>query len=302
MKPYKFNFSSDPSFNTVTGLSNTTFNPTVTVENRMATEAQIQELYRDIVAAEQRRDYCCRDIIVWETHTQIVRLNNNTMLNTSDTKDSYFSFSSGGVVVSTFEENVNIGTMRRGLAYTVTFPVKWDNDLYFAYTPMRTGENSIPYESSSNSDFSNHNLYAHTQVEYRYAEDKTYLNNKATQITNANRVLFFENPSNTPSTSSGMQSNQASNKYQYSYDNLTRARIARNWNNFTIDIKDDGTVTIRDNRRNTNFNIIYFYTQYTLNRCANGTLLSDAASARLALWNQNHPNNQFVMGENIFVP
>lgn len=45
----------------------------------MATEQQIAEIYGRIANLSSRIDYCCRDMIEWETHVQIVRLNNNNV-------------------------------------------------------------------------------------------------------------------------------------------------------------------------------------------------------------------------------
>ena len=47
------------------------------------------------------------------------------------------------------------------------------------------------------------------------------------------------------------------------------------WGSFVYDIKDDGTVTITDHRRNSNFNIIRFYTQWILRRTANNQIIPD---------------------------
>ena len=138
MKRYKLSLSSNPSFNTVTGLTNTTFDPVNYVENRMATEQQISDLYNRIVGEEKRRDECCRDIIVWEAHVQIVRMNTSNI-------DSSNILVGGGAVISNFDENVSVGTMRRGLSYTVTFPVKWDDNLYVKRNVTATGVSNCTY-------------------------------------------------------------------------------------------------------------------------------------------------------------
>ena len=77
----------------------------------MATEDQVLELENRYVALEARRDYCCRDMVIWKTYTRVV--------------------SSTGMVVSNFNENVNTGIARRGYPYTVTFTPKWDASMYY---------------------------------------------------------------------------------------------------------------------------------------------------------------------------
>lgn len=82
----------------------------------MATEAQIQELERRYTEVEARRNYCCRDIVVWKTYTRII--------------------SPDGIVVSNFIDNVVVGTARRGMPFTVTFSPKWDGTTYEDYRSM----------------------------------------------------------------------------------------------------------------------------------------------------------------------
>lgn len=79
----------------------------------MATEAQIQELERRYTDVEARRNYCCRDIVVWKTYTRIV--------------------SPDGIIVSPFIDNVVVGTARRGMPFTITFTPKWDGTIYEDY-------------------------------------------------------------------------------------------------------------------------------------------------------------------------
>lgn len=247
MKRSKLNFSSNPSFNTVTGLSNTTFSPTTTVENRMATEAQIQELYRDIVAAEQRRDYCCRDIIAWETHVQVVRMNTLNIGSSS-------ILLGGGTVISDFSENISIGTMRRGLSYTVIFPLKWDNNLYVKRnTAASSNNNCFQYGSA--------NFYG-LNVNYRLVEENS-IDVANCQATSTNYARFWYG------VGVGI-SDQVNNNVQGHIINPDN-----NWGSFVHDIKDDGTVTITDHRRNTNFNIIRFYTQWILRRTADNQMIPD---------------------------
>ena len=206
----------------------------------MATEQQISELYQDIVAAEKQRDYCCRDIIVWETHTQIVRMNTNAI-------NDYGILYSGGVVVSDFDMNVNIGVMRRGLDYTVTFPIKWNSELY-----VRRNRESAPQNScgiSSNQDNA-------TILSYRMIEDDSIqvCNAQSTATNSARFWLVYPNPG---------------------YKTGIPVNPDNDWGSFVHDVKDDGTVTITDHRRNTNFNIIRFYTQWILRRCADGSIIPD---------------------------
>lgn len=113
MKRFKLSLSDNPTFNNVLDLTNTTFNPDNIVEGRMATEAQIQELERRYTDVEARRNYCCRDIVVWKTYTRIV--------------------SPDGIVVSPFIDNVVVGTARRGMPFTITFSPKWDGTVYEDY-------------------------------------------------------------------------------------------------------------------------------------------------------------------------
>lgn len=126
MKQFTPTFSENPSFDTVNDLTNTTFNPDQIVEGRMATEAQIQELERRYTEVEARRNYCCRDIVVWKTYTRIV--------------------SPDGIVVSNFIENVEVGTARRGMPFTVTFTPKFDANTFVDYrsTHFKTGGQSVP--------------------------------------------------------------------------------------------------------------------------------------------------------------
>ena len=261
MKRYKLSLSSNPSFNTVTGLTNTTFDSINYVENRMATEQQISDLYNRIVEQERRRDECCRDIIVWEAHTQIVRLNNN---NISTAQGNYFN--SPGVVISTWDENVSTGTMRRGLAYSIEFPIKWDDSLYYPVTPERAYDSTICSVINNYSNSSQVSCH-HKTVQFRWLEDSDniYGPNRCTTSSN-NRSDFFAG------NGASVTAQGAVRNYGYLVNSC------RNWGSFTLDVKNDGTITIRDNRRNTNYNIIRFYTQLTLNRCANGSLLSDKES------------------------
>lgn len=115
---YKIDFSQNPTFDTVEGLSNITFNPDQIVEGRMATEDQIAELERRYTEVEARRNECCRDIVVWKSFTRIV--------------------SPDGIVISPFVDNYMVGTARRGMPFTVTFSPAWKADLYEDYRSYPT--------------------------------------------------------------------------------------------------------------------------------------------------------------------
>lgn len=59
MKEFGMDFNKNPEFNTVTGLTNTTFDPNNVVSNRGATEGQIKTLHDDIGELETRIEGCC---------------------------------------------------------------------------------------------------------------------------------------------------------------------------------------------------------------------------------------------------
>lgn len=111
MKRFKLALSDNPVFETITGLTNTTFDSNNIVGGRMATEAQIKALWEDINVLEQRVDYCCRDIVVWKTYTRIIA------------EDS-------GIVISDWLENAVMGTTRRGVPFTVEFSPTHDSSKY----------------------------------------------------------------------------------------------------------------------------------------------------------------------------
>ena len=246
MKKFNLDFVLDPSFNSVTKLTNITFNPTNYVENRMATEQQISELYNRIVENEIRRDYCCRDIIVWEAHTQIVRMNTFNL-------DGSNILRGGGAVISDFNENISIGTMRRGLSYTVTFPIKWDSNLFTARNVgVTTGTNCL--SAGPSTDF--------TLVSYRIIEENSIAVGDC-QSTSLNYARFWYSIN----TQISDNLNNDVNGHRINPNN--------NWGSFVHDIKDDGTVTITDHRRNTNFNVIRFYTQWILRRTADNQTIPD---------------------------
>lgn len=261
MPKYNIDFSDNPSFNTVLGLSNTTFNPNNIVSGRMVTEQQLQDTWQRIYDDEQLIDRCCRDIILWEAHVQVVRLNTDILTGTSPNK----YYSSGGVVVSDFDENVTVGIMRRGMKYTITFPLKWDRNTYVTHTAevdTSTGCNPLRYTND---------LQKYSQVvQYRYVEGQNKIEvSNCTSSTN-NRANFIKGQNGDTQTGTARVVGGG-----ILINGSVDSDLSQNWGSFTLDIKDDGTVNLTDNRRNTNFDIIKFYTQWTLRRCSDGTMLSD---------------------------
>lgn len=101
---YNLSISKNPQFQTVTGLTNQTFNRNNIVSGQMATEAQIQQLWQDIIRLEERIDYCCRDIVFWDVQVRI--------------RDKF------GNIITDFLENRSTGIARRGKNFTMTFPIK----------------------------------------------------------------------------------------------------------------------------------------------------------------------------------
>ena len=264
MPKYNIDFDDNPKFNTVLGLSNTTFDPNNIVSGRMVTEQQLQALWQRIYDDEQIIDRCCRDIILWEAHVQIVRLNTNTL-------DPNLGFpNAGGVVVSPFMDNVTVGIARRGLPFTVTFPLKWSNSLYTKFTP----------ESDSNYVYRSPVLYQSPNeiwskfVQYRYIfnwDNEGDLGFFECQGGPYTRCGFFNGRNEGTGPDGHRGSSIAGGRMVNTIDgngNIT-------WYSFIHDIADDGTVTIRDNRRRTDFEIVKFYTQWCLKRCSDDTILPD---------------------------
>lgn len=247
MKRYKLSLNSNPSFSTVTGLTNTTFNISSYLENRMATEEQISQLYNRIVEEETRRDQCCRDIIIWEAHVQVVRMN------TLDLTD-YNNLRGGGEVISSFDENVSVGTMRRGLPYTITFPLKWDNSTYVPRDVVASSQNNCGNSLSSTT--SSIKLYTN----YRIIQDNSIVVSNCTATTNTVKGFWYV----------GQLLSSTNNNQAGHYINSNNV-----WDNFVHQMANDGTVTIKDLRRNTNFNIIRYYTQWILRQTANGQIIPD---------------------------
>ena len=124
----------------------------------MATEDQIAQLYRDIVRNEKRRDECCRDIFVWEARVQVVRMN------TFRLNSTFGYLEGGGVVISSFDDNVNVGIGRRGLPYTVTFPLTWNDGTYVKRNAASSGTSGCGHADGNGT-------YSWVNVFYRYMED-----------------------------------------------------------------------------------------------------------------------------------
>lgn len=101
---YSLSISKNPQFQTVTGLTNQVFDRNNIVSGQMATEAQIQQLWQDIITLEQRIDYCCRDIVYWDIQVRI--------------RDKY------GNIITDYLDNRTTGIARRGKNFTMTFPLK----------------------------------------------------------------------------------------------------------------------------------------------------------------------------------
>lgn len=247
MKKFDSDLTVNPSFNSVTELTNISFNPNNYLENRMATEAQIFQLYQDIVAAEQRQDYCCRDIIIWEASVQVVRLN------TLDINPSNNTLRGGGEVISSFDENKNVGTMRRGLKYTITFPLKWDNSLYVKRDVSSSSTSCALYTGGTGVEFVN--------VHYRIVEDNSIVVSDCTATSTTYKAFWR----------AGGDSLRVKNDSTLGHI-LNRENV---WDNFIHQVASDGTVTIKDLRMNTNFNIIRYYTQWILRQTADGQTIPD---------------------------
>lgn len=245
---YEIDFSPDPTFNSVIGLSNTTFDISNVRSGHMATEDQISQLYADIVRNEKRFDECCRDIIIWEARTQVVRMNKYEF-------NSNYGLMGGGAVISTFEDNVSVGTARKGLPYTVKFPLPWSNSLYVSRSRWTARANSCGVTTQRyNTDYI---------TEYRIIED--------------NSIAVGDCPSNSTNFSRfWLEAVQIA--YLPNVNNNSNGHIINpnnEWGSFLYNVEGEGTVTITDTRRNTNYNIIRFYTQWIMRNCANGDVIPD---------------------------
>lgn len=110
--------SKHPVFESITGLTNTTFDPDNYQEDRMATEAQIAQIERAIGDLQARKEHCCREIVTWRSYVRVIA---------QDT----------GIVVSDWLDNMQVGSARRGEQFTVEFALPLDGNRF-------VGETSIP--------------------------------------------------------------------------------------------------------------------------------------------------------------
>ena len=120
---YEIDFSDDPVFETVTGLTNTTFNINNVVENRMATEGQLLDIANRINDLQNRINYCCNDIVTWKTYVRVIAENSNT-------------------VMSDWDENVVVGTTRKNNPFTVYFGLPLDTEKFYPNASMWNDNNS----------------------------------------------------------------------------------------------------------------------------------------------------------------
>lgn len=217
----------------------------------MVSEEQLLHVYERIVEDEKRTDACCRDIIFWEARTQIVRMNTVDI-------GSYGQLFGGGIVTSGFDQNISVGRMRRGLIYTIDFPIKWDNDLYVARNVSASSAGNASVLNQNNAVL-NHNRKT---VNYRLVENNS-LGVVNVQNTNNNYSMFWYGAGQSLSDTSNNSSE----------GHLINSQS--NWGAFVHDIKSDGTVTITDCRRNTNFDVIRFYTQWILRETGDGQMIPD---------------------------
>lgn len=246
----------------------------------MITEAQMLEVYERIVADEQKADACCRDVIFWEARTQVVRLNSNAI---AIADNGMPRATAGGLVISSWDENINFGTARRGLPYTVVFPLKWSDDVYVKrHTSVnRTYDGKADGTSGRKScdNITNNDIQYENFVAYMYAEDD-FIKPTFCDITSSNRSGFMM------SGNSDMVSTIRYGVKRCNYCSVANFPNAT-WYGFVHGINDAGTVTIQDIRRATGFSIIRYYTQWTLNECRDGSLLSDTFGATQDAYLQN---------------
>lgn len=104
MTTYNLAVNKNPDFQTVNSLTNLVFDRNNVRSGRMATEAQIQQLWQDIILLEERIDYCCRDIVYWDFRVRI--------------RNKY------GNIMSDFLDNRTTGIARRGKNFKMTLPIK----------------------------------------------------------------------------------------------------------------------------------------------------------------------------------
>lgn len=115
--------SKNPVFESITGLTNTTFDPDNYQEDRMATEAQIQQVMRAIGDLEARKIHCCREIVTWRSYVRVIA-------------------EGTGIVLSDWLENMQVGTTRRGEPFTVEFALPHDSTKFF---DNRSGNRNYMY-------------------------------------------------------------------------------------------------------------------------------------------------------------
>lgn len=246
---YEIGFVDNPRFESISGLTNTTFDPDDYREDRMATEAQVLAAWNATNDLELEGERCCKKMQVWETYVQIVRLNTNTLDANGQSRD-------GGVVVSPFHRNRRSGILREEDIYTVTFALPFDSGIYAPYT-LIAGADGLVYAASATNDQKNGKL-----VQYRLMYDDQIQLPKASAGANVNtrRSGFFGFVN---------YNNSGAATYGRIINNLN------NWGSFVHNIGDDGIVSITDSVRETNFTVVRYYTQWTLRECANGSLLPD---------------------------
>lgn len=119
---YEIDFSDDPVFETVTGLTNTTFNINNITENRMATEGQLLDIANRINDLQNRINYCCNDIVTWKTYVRVIIERTST-------------------VIRDWDENVVVGTTRKNNPFTVYFGLPLNTEKFYP--------NASIYERSS---------------------------------------------------------------------------------------------------------------------------------------------------------
>ena len=111
MKTFEQDFKTNPTFNSIVGLSNTTYDNTNIRSGQMATEDQILQLFNDAADLKSRINYCCRDIVMWKTYIRIVE-------------------EKTGIVVSDFFDNMASGMTKRGMPFTVEFARVFDESKF----------------------------------------------------------------------------------------------------------------------------------------------------------------------------
>lgn len=231
-------------FESVSGLTNTTFDPENIEDGRMTTEGSVLQAYNDIAELRRRADACCRDLLIWEAHVQVVRMNTNTK------KNYGMNTHVGGTVVSMFEENVRAGVMRRGLPYTAVFPLKWDPDLYVKNMTLHSTSSCGGYDAGGGKRSEAGIL------EFRRVADSVL--NDTFCLNGGIRNGFWRGASTT-NNGIGLRLN---------YNN--------EWSTgFSLAIEDDGTVLLTDARRSGDFNVMRYYTQWVLKECADGSIIAD---------------------------